>query len=162
MSDTDCKIKWAKLKVASGKNLYIASYYRPHVNDEGSLMQLELSLSKVPRNNSHIWIAGDMNLPGINWPSQSLKTPCPSPAQHTLFLNILTDHGLTQVIDKPKREKNVLDLMAVNNPTLLNPIEIIPGIADHDIVLAKLDIAPQRHEQTGGKSQFTERQIGAR
>ena len=38
--------------------------------------------------------------------------------------------------------------MAVNNPTLLNRIEIIPGIADHDIVLAELNIAPQRHEQT--------------
>ena len=67
--DKDCEIKWVKLKVASGKNLYIASYYRPHVNDEGSLAQLELSLSKVPRNNSYIWVAGDMNLPGINWSS---------------------------------------------------------------------------------------------
>ena len=54
----------------------------------------------------------------------------------------MADHGLTRVIDKPTREKNVLDLMAVNNPTLLNRIEIIAGIADHDIVLAELDIAP--------------------
>ena len=66
---------------------------------------------------------------------------------HDLFTEILADHGLIQVIDKPTREENTLDLLAVNNPTLLNRTEVIPGISDHDVVFAELDVAPRRHKQ---------------
>ena len=150
-SDVDCEILWVKLNIASCKSLYLASYCRPNANEEESLKQLDDSLSKLPRNNNHIWIAGYMNLPGISWPSGSIKTNCPTPAQHELFMEILADHGLTQVIDKPTREENMLDLMAVNNPTLLNRTEIIPGISDDNVVFAELDIAPLRQRQTKRK-----------
>ena len=110
--DTDCEILWVKINIVSCRTLYLASYYRPNAHDEESLKQLDKSLQKIPRNNSHVWIAGDMNLPGIIWPSGSLKADCPSPAQHELFMEILADHGLTQVIDKPTREENILDLVA--------------------------------------------------
>ena len=56
-----------------------------------------------------------------------------------------------QVIDKPTREENELDLMAVNNPALRNRIEVIPGISDHDVVFSELDIPPLRHRQTKRK-----------
>ena len=92
-----------------------------------------------------------MNLPGIICPSGSLKADCPSPAQHELFMEILADHGLTQVIDKPTREENILDLVAGNNPTLLNRTEVIPGISDHDVVFAELDITPQHQRQNKRK-----------
>ena len=149
--DADCEILWVKINIASCRSLYLASYYRPNAHDEESLKHLDESLQKIPRNNSHVWIAGDMNLPGIIWPSGSLKSDCPSPAQHELFMKILADHGLTQVIDKPTREENILDLVAGNNPTLLNRTEIIPGILDHDVVFAELDITPQHHKQNKRK-----------
>ena len=75
-------------------------------------------------------------------PSGSMKNDCPSPAQHTFFLDILADHGLIQVVDKPTRQEHVLDLLAVNNPTLVNRVEIILGISDHDVVFVKIDINP--------------------
>ena len=136
--DADCEILWVKINTASW--LYLASYYRPNAHDEERLKHLDESLQKIPRNNSHVWIAGDMNLPGIIWPSGSLKSDCPSPAQHELFMKILADHGLTQVIDKPTHEENILDLVPGNNPTLLNRTEIIPGISD-----------PQHHKQNKRK-----------
>ena len=34
-------------------------------NDYDSVTKLEESIGKVPKTNSHIWIAGDMNLPGL-------------------------------------------------------------------------------------------------
>ena len=76
--DTYCEIVWVKLEVTSCKSVYMASYYRPHASDQSSLPQLAASLEKVPKNNSHIWIAGDINLPGFDWPSESLKNNCPS------------------------------------------------------------------------------------
>ena len=146
--DTDCEILWVKISIASCKSLYLASYYRPNATDHDSLTKLEESIAKVPKKNSHIWIAGDMNLPGLIWRSGSMKNDCPSPAQHTFFLDILADHGLVQVVDSPTREENVIDLLAVNNPTLVNRVEVIPGISDHDAVFAEIDITPQTRRQT--------------
>ena len=88
-----------------------------------------------------------MNLPGIQWPSASIKPNCPTPAQHNLFIDILADHGLSQIVDQPTRGENTLDLIAVNNITLVNRSEVIPGISDHDAVFAEIDIRPQRYKQ---------------
>ena len=71
--------------------------------------------------------------------------------QLSFFLDILADHGLVQVVDKPTRQENVLDLLAVNNPTLVNRVEVIPGISDHDVVFAEIDIQPQTRKQTRRK-----------
>ena len=143
--ETDCEIIWVKLET-SHRNLFIAAYYRPNATDQPSLDKLSESLARLP-TNSNIWLAGDMNLPGINWTTTDLKTPCPSPSQHTQFIDILADNGLTQTVEQPTRGDNTLDLLAVNNPTLVNRIEILPGLSDHDIVFAEIDIRPKRYTQ---------------
>ena len=127
--DTNCKIIWVKLDTSSCKNVYLALFYHPNVDDRANLSNLAESLNKLPKDNSHVWVAGDMNLPGFNWPSGTLKTNCPSPSQHRLFLDILADKSLVQVTDQPTGEDNVLDLLAVNNPTLINCVDVIPGIS---------------------------------
>ena len=58
------------------------------------------------------------------------------------FINLLNDSGLTQLVTKPTRLENTLDLMITNNPTRVNRTEILPGISDHEIVLCELDIRP--------------------
>ena len=45
--DAECDILWVKMEVSSGKNMYLASYYRPHVSDQVSLTQLTESLKKL-------------------------------------------------------------------------------------------------------------------
>ena len=145
--DTECEILWVKMEVSSGKNVYLASYCRPHVSDQESLTQLTESLDKLPNSNSHVILAGDMNLPGINWPSGNVTENCQSANLHEQFLEIIADHGLVQVTDKPTRDENTLDLITVNNPTLLNRLEVIPGISDHDAVFAELDISPRKYNQ---------------
>ena len=79
-----------------------------------------------------------MNLPGIEWPSTSIKPNCPSPAQHNLFIDILADHGMSQIVDQPTRGENTLDLIAVNYLTLANRTEILLGISDHNAVFAEI------------------------
>ena len=88
-----------------------------------------------------------MNLPGIDWPSGYVTENCQSANLHEQFLEIIADHGLVQVTDKPTRYENTLDLITVNNPTLLNRLEVIPGISDHDAVFAELDISPRKYNQ---------------
>ena len=85
------------------------------------------------------------------------------PAQHTFFLDILADHRLVQVVDSLTREESVLGLLVVNNLTLFNHVEVIPGISDHDAVFAKNDIIPQTRRQTvNARFPFTEKQTGVK
>ena len=51
------------LNIASSKSLYIGAYNRPNATDEQSINSFVQSLAKLPRDSSHIWLAGDMNLP---------------------------------------------------------------------------------------------------
>lgn len=69
---TDCEIVWAQLNFARSP-MFIATYYRPHMSDDYSLMQLDLSLQKLKETikNATIIQTGDFNLPGIDW-SESL------------------------------------------------------------------------------------------
>ena len=92
-----------------------------------------------------------MNLPGIEWPSTSIKANWPSPAQHNLFIDVLANHGMSQIVDQRTRGENTLDFIAVNYLTLANRTEILPGISDHDALFAEIDITPKRHGQAKRK-----------
>ena len=92
-----------------------------------------------------------MNLPGLERPSTQLKPACCSLSQHTLFLDILADHGLTQVIDQPTRGDNTLDLLVMNNQKLVNRTYILQGVSDHNIVFTEIDISPKKCTQTRRK-----------
>ena len=92
-----------------------------------------------------------MNLPGIEWPSTSIKPNWPSPAQHNLFIDVLANHGMSQIVDQRTRGENTLDFIAVNYLTLANRTEILPGISDHDALFAEIDITPKRHGQAKRK-----------
>ena len=92
-----------------------------------------------------------MNLPGIEWPSTSIKPNWPSPAQHNLFIDVLANHGMSQIVDQRTRGENTLDFIAVNYFTLANRTEILPGISDHDALFAEIDITPKRHGQAKRK-----------
>ena len=92
-----------------------------------------------------------MNLPGIEWPSTTVKPNWPSPAQHNLFIDILADHGMLQIVDQQTIGENTLDLIAVNYLTLASRTEILPGISDHDAVFAEIDIRAKRYGQAKRK-----------
>ena len=124
----------------SCKPLLIGSYYRPYASDAESLAQLDESLTRLPKN-CHIWLAGDVNL---EWPSTNIKPNCPSPAQHNLFIDIVANHGMSQIVDQLTRGENTPDLIAVNNLTLVNRTETLPVISDHNAVFAEIDIKPKR------------------
>ena len=76
-----------------------------------------------------------------------MKDTPTEPLRHTDFIDLLHDHGLTQLVNKPTRQQNTLDLMITNNPTRVIRTEIIPGISDHDAVFSELDITPTKITQ---------------
>ena len=82
----------------------------------------------------NIWVAGDFNLPKMDWDHR-----CPSPdCKHLSFYRqitkVLNDSNLTQTVSLPTRDSNILDLFFTTNPTLVQRVSILPGISDHGIV----------------------------
>ena len=148
--ETSCEMAWAKISIVGYKDLYVCSYYRPKADDRDSLDLLFSSLDRICNSkNCHIWLAGDFNFPGIDWASKTLKHNCPSSDLHELFVKSLDDYGLTQMVDKPTRLSNTLDLFTTNNPTLISEIKVIPRLADHDAVtiIIEGDISPIVNKQ---------------
>ena len=145
---TDCEIVWAKIQFHGQKLVHLASYYRPHVDNESSLTELSLSLDKISNpSNAVIIIGGDMNLPGWDWKNKCVKEATNHPGFHYYFANILNDNNLEQMVEEPTRGSNTLDLFCTNAPGRVNRTHTLPGISDHDCVYMEIDINPIRPRQ---------------
>ena len=57
------------------------------------------------------------------------------------LLEIIDEHGLTQLVKEPTRDDNILDLVLTNNVNIINNVRVIPGISDHDMVLFEVNLA---------------------
>ena len=77
---------------------------------------------------------GDFNLPYICW--NTLLATGPHARYHNLFLEFTSEHGLIQCVAEPTRENNILDLILVSDPLLINScVTTAPlGNSDHNIV----------------------------
>ncbi len=149
--ETDCELIWVKITIAGCKALNICCYYRPDVNDEASLEQFENSLNRLKNKTQNVIIAGDFNFPGWIWNKNEsenyIKTNATNHPLHEKFGELLNDFGLTQLITKPTRGDNILDLVLTNNPSIVNKTEVLPGISDHDCCFAEFDINPKTNKQ---------------
>ena len=111
------------------------------------MSNLKTYLQRIP-SGSHIWLGGDFNLPGIDWESECVE-PCATHSQESeLLLSIAKDCFLDQMVTEPTRTtektQNVLDLFFTNNQSLVNRVEIIPRIRDHDAVMVESSFRPHK------------------
>lgn len=148
---TDCELVWCRLQARGQKDLFIAAYYRPPSNDSISLDQLEASISRVANTGSHILLAGDFNLPHINWDTHEVLQGASCPRLQRKLITILEDSDLHQVNTHPTRNGNILDLLITNTPGLVNRIDVMPGLGDHEAVFGEIDISPPKVAQTRPK-----------
>ena len=137
-----------KVEVRGVKTVYVGGYYRRDKSDEESAEQLANSLEKFSnRTESHIWLAGDLNYPGFDWETGTLLPNCSYVNLHRRFLDILDDNNLTQVVTDATRDNATLDLICVSNSSLVEKVQVIPGISDHDAVLMDSNISLGRNQQ---------------
>ena len=136
---TDCEILWVKLELEGYKSLYIASYYRNQEGDSHSFEELRKSLEHVSQLKGDVWVLGDLNFPDISWSEEHVPSVKPGysfPKLYEDFINTLDDCNLEQMVSKPTRGKNTLDLFLTSNYTLVNNVDVKPGISDHDLVFS--------------------------
>ena len=70
-----------------------------------------------------IWILDDFNFHKFSWDSDHVPTirpGCSYPSIYKNFISFLDDFGLVQMVGKPTRGDNVLDLFLTSNQTFVN------------------------------------------
>ncbi|CAC5408758.1 unnamed protein product [Mytilus coruscus] len=77
--------------------------------------------------------SGDFDLPGWDWSSKEIKLHTQCVANHEKFADILDDNGMAQLVNKPTRGPNSLDLVVANHPDSFMRVETLPGLSDHDM-----------------------------
>ena len=90
-----------------------------------------------------IILAGDFNLPHIDWENNTVKTGSNPVNHHQELIEIIEDSGMEQLQLKPSRENNILDLFLTNQPSLVKSCNTIPGISDHNMIIVDTDLKPR-------------------
>ena len=139
-NNTDCEMVWAKVKIQGSADLYIGSIYRPSDNgDQEYLQHLHSRITRILTDKgAHLWIGGDFNLPDIDWDQENVKPYASNSSVCNQLLTIAKDAYLDQTVAQPTRitetTSNKLELFFTTNAALINKVETIPGISDHEAV----------------------------
>ena len=74
--------------------------------------------------------------------SKGTKPGCSLPTFYRECLEAFNDCLLEQMVTSPTRGQNILDLFLTSNPTLIEKVSVLPGLSDHDIVMAEVNAKP--------------------
>ena len=134
------------VELTGNKPLYIASYYRPKGSDRKGFEELTKSIGQAKSHKAHsVWILGDFSYLHFTWENStpSIKHTCTNITLYEDFMNMLLDFNLSQLVEIQTRLSNTLDLFLTSNPSLVNRVISMPGLSDHDAVLADVNITPK-------------------
>ncbi|KAI8486310.1 hypothetical protein Bbelb_360260 [Branchiostoma belcheri] len=98
-------------------------------------------------NSDNVIILGDFNTPGIKWDTTVADNSQAYTGQAEKLLNLMDNHGLFQTVQEPTRNGNLLDLVLVNNPNIIEKTTVVPGISDHDMVLVDVNLALKQNRK---------------
>ena len=120
------------------------AFYRPPNNDPKPLEDLQVALQELSTNE--LILLGDFNLPEIHWLNNRVLQQSDI---YTLMMDIVHDNFLTQLINEPTRDSNILDLVLTTSPDLVNYLFIGEPFSDHNSISFLLSGTPyvQRKSQ---------------
>ena len=81
-----------------------------------------------------MWITGDFNLPNIDWNLNSVTSNSYPLDICNMLIDVLSIGGFSQLVSTSTRGHNILDLFATNRPTLIEHLNVISGVSDHEII----------------------------
>ena len=140
--DNTSELSACQISLPNNSKLIVCSVYRPPSSNINYLDDLCKQLESIKRNHSDatLWIAGDINLPDINWEDNFVEGHAYPLVFNNTFLDFLNNNGLIQMVDSPTRGNNILDIFVTNQPATMQSCETIGGISDHEAVLTKASI----------------------
>ena len=96
-NNSNCEVIWAEVQT-QGKPITIGAFYRPPSAKESSPKDLACSIQGTKnKQNKHIVLGGDFNLPHINWKKKSIKAGSNQHIQHQQLLDMAQELGLEQM-----------------------------------------------------------------
>ena len=122
-----CEAVLTTIEPSPGHKLQIGVIYR---SERGHLQNMSNICNFINTlENYDTILVGDFNLPGITW-----ENPEPNSILETLFLEAVQDKLLSQMVMEPTRGSNILDLMFVSNPEMVESCDVILplGQSDHN------------------------------
>ena len=142
------ELQAVKVTLVGENLLIICGAYRPTNRDVDYIRSLCDTVQQITQSNSKatIWLAGDFNLPDIDWNNETIiGIRYPKPVNEAI-INMLHSCELEHMVDFPTRNQNILDLFMTNRPTLINRCEPMPGISDHDMVYINSNVSAKREK----------------
>ena len=130
----DTESIWCKIVDREEEVIIGVSYNSPSSNDtcRNNLNNIAKNICSTYKN---VIVCGDFNYPCINWNLLHAST-----TSGQMFLDAILDSYLVQVIDKPTRGDNILDLILTSNEALVENINIEEPFASSDHCVVKFDI----------------------
>jgi hypothetical protein len=146
-------------------DLLLATIYRPPTTEKlknteiqafKDIIQILDREIKKTNNNCNTIVCGDFNLPNINWNKNLNKNIKTGRSNEKiigqLLQSFLDKHFLSQIIEKPTRKNNILELICTNAAEKITDIEISPTIlSDHNIIRVETiieNISLKQNEKT--------------
>ena len=123
----------------------IYAVYKPKEENQDDSIELGKPIEKVKdKAKGNIWLLGDFNLPKLTWTDNihTLKSDCPLKPVYGIFLGLINDFSLTQMVTQPTRHGNILALFLTTNPTLIQQVNCQACLSDHDMVIAYCALIP--------------------
>ena len=90
--------------------------------------------SCITHSSSLTWLAGDLNLPNVDWKYCHPSSSTLPSSLCNIFIDFVLEHGFTQIVDFPTREHNILDVFFTNRPSYEYTCKPLAGISNHEIV----------------------------
>lgn len=149
--ESTCEAVWCQIRLRNGKTLSVCSFYRPPQASVETLSELTSQLEVI--KTDYIVVAGDFNLPDLDWHSQPAFLGITG-RLYTAMASIVSLFSLTQTVLEPTRENHVLDLFFTNAPDKVLSTVVIPGISDHEAVVCKMNMSYQNTTATNSRRIF--------
>ena len=136
---------WLRIPLQSPDQLLIGCIYRsPSANGNTSSRNLVELLKDCGERYSHTVIAGDVNMPQIEWATN--YSPAPDGHYTHLFIEGIQDCGLVQHVTKATRYRegerpNTLDVILSNEEGLVQNLAYLPPIGSSDHIVLQFEIA---------------------
>ena len=123
-------------------NAILINIYRPPGAPEHSFKKLlyfiQNYISENSKDNhpSDIFLTGDFNFPEVHWPiCDTFPQKQKLNESTSQLLNLMEENFLNQLVDKPTRGNNILDLFITNNNNIVSNIQCVETpMSDHKIV----------------------------
>ena len=140
-----CEQLWLRVKLKNSDSLLIGSIYRsPSKEAIPSIDELGQIFRQACHNNpTHLVIAGDFNMPMIDWDARFSAAPV-GHYSHT-FIEMVNACFLFQHINQPTRYRHgetpsVLDLLFSNEESLIRNICYSAGLGSSDHVIIQFEV----------------------